>query len=196
MLDRVPVLECAVNDEAKKGTGASLGVDPTTPKVFKSKDDLIKIEAQDDIYNMVFGNSQKPATDSNDILGLMDNHSAYTAPQKPTSNTTALDDIFGTPSQKINEAKNYVCYSKNNLTITLTTQARPSGQQFCDILVQFSNSSVSEISNVGFQVAVPKTLKLLMQPASNSTIQPGRQETQLMRIENPSMVLLLIIYNL
>lgn len=140
-----------------------------------------------DIFNMGFDapvtqQQQKPKQNINDILGLM-NELSMDQPTNP------IDDIFGTSSQPTQHpSKSYPLYNKNGLIITLTSLARAPGQQFCDVLCTFKNNSQGEISAVVVQVAVPKTLKLMMQPASASVVRVGAEETQLMRIENPSMV--------
>lgn len=161
-------------------------VDPVTPKIVKQKEMAPVANLVNDIFNMGFGNAssqpQKPKQNINDILGLMDDLT-MDQPSKSTNSNT-MDKMFDSNLP----AKTYDCYNKNNLLITLTTQSRVKGQQFSDILVIFGNSGSSGLNNVALQVAVPKTLKLLMQPATNSSIMPNGKETQLMRIENPSMV--------
>ncbi|KAI8928396.1 Coatomer/clathrin adaptor appendage, Ig-like subdomain-containing protein [Entophlyctis helioformis] len=81
--------------------------------------------------------------------------------------------------------KTYTCYNKHGLVITLApTRDSPTS---IVILSTFTNTGgVGVVTNLSFQVAVPKSLKLAMQPASSSTVEIGQSATQSMRIENPT----------
>jgi AP-1 complex subunit gamma-1 len=114
---------------------------------------------------------------------------------QPMSNNAVLD-IFGTqptaPATSVTPAaslKSYTCYSKNDLVINLTPQPRSPGSPVVDIIATFINNGFGPVTDFLFQVAVPKSLKLTLQPASGNVIQPGSQETQSLRIENPNKVL-------
>lgn len=119
--------------------------------------------------------------------------------KQPASNQNTgvdlLGDLFGTgpapTSQNSNitsTLKEYTCYSKNNLNITLTPQLRSTGTPYVDIIASFINVGTSPITNLVFQIAVPKSLKLLMQTASGYMVSGGGKETQVLRIENPGLV--------
>lgn len=148
-----------------------------------------------DLLGNVFGSSPKamggasapkPAVDP--LAGLFGNNTPAAAP-KPTADPLA--GLFGASPPSVTQAPAFVytVYAKNDLTITLTAQPRAPGTPSVDLLATFKNSSMfASISDLLFQVAVPKSLKLMMQPATNTTVQAGGQETQLLRIENPSMV--------
>ena len=122
--------------------------------------------------------ASKPPVNNMDLLGDLFGG----GPSKPpvvSQQSSNLDDLFGTTTQA---QKAYTCYTKNNLLITLTPTRIPSTTT-CSIVASFSNSG-SPISNLSFQVAVPKTLKLQMDPISSTTVS-GNVETQVLKIENP-----------
>lgn len=149
----------------------------------------------------LFGSSSTPASAAStnkhaDLLGDLFGGGASSAPvtspnMASNMNTDALADLFGgTPSSAPTISnKSYTCYSKNSLLITLTPTRIP-GTDNLKIVANFSNSGSSPITSLGFQVAVPKSLKLKLMPISNSTVAPGSKETQNLQIENPSKVLL------
>ena len=74
------------------------------------------------------------------------------------------------------------CYENNGLIIML----QPLKESTSVTQLKATFSATTEITNVLFQVAVPKTCKLAMQPASGTTVTPTTQITQLLRIENSS----------
>lgn len=130
---------------------------------------------------------------ANDLLGDLfgDGKSTSSTAPRPTSKSDPLGDLFGSnisSSTKTATNKAYTCYSKNGLLITMVPSRVPSSTKV-DITAHFTNSGGSPISSLAFQVAVPKSLKLLMNPPSNTTISPGGKETQTMKIDNPSKVL-------
>ena len=152
----------------------------------------------------LFGSSSTPASAAStnehaDLLGDLFGGGASSKASAPVTspnmasnmNTNALADLFGgTPSSAPTiSSKSYTCYSKNSLLITLTPTRIP-GTDNLKIVANFSNSGSSPITSLGFQVAVPKSLKLKLMPISNNTVAPGSKETQNLQIENPSKVLL------
>lgn len=161
-------------------------VDPLTPRAVRQKEIAPEQKvAQDDLYNMIFGDEPvKPnPTQTKSPLSLLNDISA-----KKEAHVQNMDDIFGSINEQINPSKTYQCFKKNNLIIQLITQPKSSNQTFLDIEATFTNQGQSQITGITLQVAVPKTLKLLMQPASNKNVNVGASETQLMRVENPSKV--------
>ncbi|KAJ3106069.1 clathrin associated protein complex large subunit [Phlyctochytrium planicorne] len=83
-------------------------------------------------------------------------------------------------------SKSYQCYSKNGLTINLAATRESNGTVLA--LAAGFESSGANISNLSFQVAVPKTLKLQMFPASGTSVSLGQTVSQNLKIENPSKI--------
>jgi AP-1 complex subunit gamma-1 len=54
-----------------------------------------------------------------------------------------------------------------------------------DILARFQVTGSIAAAGINFQVAVPKTQQLQMQPMSNPDVNPGATETQQMRVTAP-----------
>lgn len=92
--------------------------------------------------------------------------------------------LFDGDSNNNNNKKDTV-YSNNNIVINFTYE--PSGNaNVALITVTCSNNNRSFADNFVFQAAVPKTLKLMMLPASSSSIPPNGNVTQKMKIANPA----------
>ncbi|KAI5788306.1 adaptin N terminal region-domain-containing protein [Geopyxis carbonaria] len=73
------------------------------------------------------------------------------------------------------------CYAKNDLAITLQLQRTPDG--VVNIQAKFRNtSSGAAVSSVNLQAAVPKSQKLQLQPISATTLAPGAEAQQMMRV--------------
>ncbi|KAJ1551251.1 clathrin associated protein complex large subunit, partial [Nowakowskiella sp. JEL0078] len=104
-----------------------------------------------------------------------------------TSNFSALDDLLGTTTTPQKPAAiEQTAYEKHGLKITLAA-TRDTGDTM-NVATMFRNVGNGSISGVSMQVAVPKSLKLLLQPPSSTVIPQGGSATQLFRIENPSKV--------
>jgi AP-1 complex subunit gamma-1 len=144
-----------------------------------------------------------------DLLGGLDLTGTSTTiqPVKQVTNVDLLGDLFGTtsinpvvplsaprladplgdllggslstpvPPPTFNAVS---CYEKNGLTIML----QPLKDSASVTQLKATFTATTEITNVLFQVAVPKTCKLAMQPASGTIVSPTTQITQLLRIEN------------
>ncbi len=133
---------------------------------------------------------------ANNLLGDIFGGSSSSAVPVAATASNPLDALFGAaPAQPAVAApvasseKSYVAYKKNDLLITMAPHARAPGTPSVDILVTFSNEGfMGTISNLIFQVAVPKSMKLMMQPATGSSVSAGSKETQMMRVENSSLV--------
>jgi len=222
LLERVPVLESAIREDEKKGTGAAASVADSLLESPSS--DLLggsggggSSKPADDIYRMMFGGGSpapsNPSNVKNDIMNLFGDSSSkstHAAASKPSAaaNMDLLGDIFGggnslsktskpAASSTIDDlfgdmstapaTKSYTCYSKNNLLITLAP-TRVSGTSNLNIVAAFANTGSVAVDGLAFQVAVPKSLKLQMDPPSNSNILENGRETQALRIENPGKV--------
>lgn len=136
-----------------------------------------------------------------DLLG-----GGETIPQQPTSplvNSTnyGLDSLaglgqslptspaMGSPapaSAATPSAQGYEAYTKNGLTVRLLPSRDRANPAIINIQVLFSNNgSQGVISDLQFQAAVPKSQRLQMNAASNTTVRPNTTEKQIMRINNP-----------
>jgi AP-1 complex subunit gamma-1 len=73
-------------------------------------------------------------------------------------------------------------YHQNGLRVTLTAQRDSNNRSVCNILAKFTATEGSPVSSVNFQAAVPKTQKLQMLAMSNTDVQPGKTETQQLRV--------------
>ncbi|KAJ3333282.1 clathrin associated protein complex large subunit [Blyttiomyces sp. JEL0837] len=94
-----------------------------------------------------------------------------------------MDDLFGGLSGAAS-AKAYPAYEKNGLRVSLVPTREMNGAAL-SVVARFESSG-SVVSGLSFQVAVPKALRLTMQPPSSTTISPGSSATQMLKIENPS----------
>ncbi|KAJ3227535.1 clathrin associated protein complex large subunit [Clydaea vesicula] len=214
LLEMVPVLESAQREEARKGTGEDLSLSAASqgnssqPKSTKPADDIfndlfgpstnkntsttVKKDDISDLFGEIgLGGKTTPATkkgqpNNMDLLGdLFNGGTNLSATSNPVSNNNMLDDLFGNSSASVQPAQKYTCYSKNNLLITMSP-IKINGTDL-QITTTFS-CSYGEISGLQFQVAVPKSLKLTMDPPSGTHVKMGKPETQMLKIENPNNV--------
>ncbi|KAJ3134858.1 clathrin associated protein complex large subunit [Physocladia obscura] len=121
------------------------------------------------------------------IVPLISNFSATPA-QVQTQPTDPFGSLFSASSVPVkSQTKKYLaCYEKNSLRIELAPERLENGQAL-SITAKFENTRFSGvITGLAFQVAVPKSLKLTMQPPSSTSISAGGSAVQIMRIENPS----------
>ncbi len=72
----------------------------------------------------------------------------------------------------------------------MAAQPKP-GNLSVNITATFANTGTTPVSNILFQVAVPKALKLTMMPPTSNIVQPGGKETQGIVIDNPTKVILI-----
>ncbi|KAJ3235581.1 clathrin associated protein complex large subunit [Chytriomyces hyalinus] len=80
--------------------------------------------------------------------------------------------------------KRLLCFDKLKVKIFLVPTRSNEGT-IVDVVSIFDNGSQDVLSNLMFQVAVPKSLKLQIHPPSATTIPSGKSATQNLRIENP-----------
>lgn len=115
---------------------------------------------------------------------------AGTQPEKSSVND--IMGLFGQQSQQSEqsaaevanptEPTGYTAYDANGLLIILTPSVDTSKGNIINIKATFTCTGLVECENVSFQAAVPKSMKLQMQPISNSTVSPAKGEQQLMRV--------------
>ncbi|KAI8804398.1 adaptin N terminal region-domain-containing protein [Cladochytrium replicatum] len=241
LLERMPVLESAIKDEATKEANlaaalAAVSLSPTGGDSGAS--DLLSLSGEgkkgDDVFNMLLGGNQKKsngAAKTENILDLLGDIGIGSAPtaastsKSPTSllagsgaqkPTDLLGEIFGSSSSPApakpagsGGASNslldllgggapsppaatggpvLVAYDKNGLKITLSPKKLGSGEAMSVQATFYNTAGSGQIQNLGFQVAVPKTLKLQMHPLSSTSVSAGTPATQSMQIDNPSKV--------
>ncbi|KAL1916302.1 uncharacterized protein VTP21DRAFT_5919 [Calcarisporiella thermophila] len=127
------------------------------------------------------------ASQGNDILDLLGGSGATSA-QKPAGQAPARTSpsVGSPPTQPPSAGRDFQAYSKNGLKITFTPSRDQTNPNIINIMVTFINEGLEAMSDILFQAAVPKSQKLQMQPPSATTLTPGMQATQAMRIANPA----------
>ncbi|KAK5670787.1 hypothetical protein BDV3_005021 [Batrachochytrium dendrobatidis] len=100
-----------------------------------------------------------------------------------------MENLFGSSSVSVPAtslaSRVYSCYEKHGLKITFTPTKESAVST--NIIAHFVNTSISDtISNISFQVAVPKSLRLVMQPPSSTQVEPGQTAMQNVHLENPT----------
>ena len=148
--------------------------------------------------------SPAPASTSHNLMDLL----GEPTQQQPTNTNYGLDSLAGLSQTLPNSpsmgspaparspaapqsatANGYEAYTKNGLTIRLLPSKDRANPAIINIQVLFSNSgSQGVIHDLQFQAAVPKSQRLQMNAASNTTVQPNTTEKQMMRINNPQQV--------
>jgi ADP-ribosylation factor-binding protein GGA len=93
-------------------------------------------------------------------------------------------------------------YNKNGLVINLVFAKNPPHPSIALVVISATNSGAAPVTNLSFQVAVPKALKVKLQPASATTVpvnnpMMGSQPVnQVMLIANPTKVPIRIRFKL
>lgn len=124
--------------------------------------------------------------DLTDLLGGID---LSNKPPQSTSSGSVMDLLAGvTTSQNQVSSDNISCtaYDKNGILVQLQPNIDNSVANVVNIKALFSNNGSSSLSNLSFQVAVPKSQKIQIQPPSATEIPPGSTATQPFRVANPS----------
>jgi len=127
------------------------------------------------------------ATGSLDILsGLFDALPAepqQQQQQQPQNDGLADFLDFDTPAPQPTGIPPVTVFQKNGLSIVFNYE-KVDNPAVINVMAQFQNGTGGNISNLDFQVAVPKYLKLNMQSPSSQVLQPGGQATQNLSIAN------------
>ncbi|KIW79133.1 hypothetical protein Z517_08973 [Fonsecaea pedrosoi CBS 271.37] len=172
-------------------------------KTLKAKTNVkVAKTTESDMLLDLMGGSDVPAVDTSatlngqqqtadllaDILGGGSSVSSpppQTKSPAPTSNTDAIMDLFGNGTTKPASPapvgpRSHPVYNKNGLSLAI--QVSRSGPAI-QAIARFKNSSAFEqLSNVGLQAAVPKSQKLTLQAINKSTLGPGDEATQGMKV--------------
>ncbi|KAJ3127538.1 clathrin associated protein complex large subunit [Nowakowskiella sp. JEL0407] len=105
------------------------------------------------------------------------------------TNYGGLDDLLGlggsTSPSSTPTVDELQVYEKNGLKITMSPK-REDGTNNIIVNTKFRNVGFDggEIKNLSMQVAVPKTLKLQLQPPSSTVVPKGGTSTQMFKIDN------------
>jgi len=133
-----------------------------------------------------------------DLLGDMGGPPAP-APVQSQGSPGGLESLLGgldmgaqPPAQQPGMAT-HVGYQKNGLTITFDCKRNATNPGMITLRATYLNQSAGAMSNFGIQTAVPKEMKLRLQPISSSNIVQGGTAQQLIDIMNPQNVALRIM---
>eukprot|EP00656_Telonema_subtile_P022488 TRINITY_DN2363_c0_g1_i1.p1 TRINITY_DN2363_c0_g1~~TRINITY_DN2363_c0_g1_i1.p1 ORF type:complete len:835 (-),score=260.72 TRINITY_DN2363_c0_g1_i1:189-2693(-) len=137
-----------------------------------------------------------------DLLGdLLGDMGGAPTPAPAPALSGGLDDLLGgldlggpAPVQQQQQQAGpptHVGYQKNGLTITFECRRNPQGM--ITLRANYSNQTPGALSNFGVQTAVPKEMKLRLQPISSTNIAQGGTANQLIDIMNPQNVALRIM---
>ncbi|OAP58150.1 hypothetical protein AYL99_07240 [Fonsecaea erecta] len=180
----------------------------TTPakdkrKTLKAKTNVkVAKTTESDMLLDLMGGSDVPAVDTSatlngqqqtadllaDILGGGSSVSSpppQTKSPAPSANANAIMDLFGNGTPKpASPAPGgpalHPAYNKNGLSVAIQVSRSGSALQ---AIARFKNTSAFEqMSNVGLQAAVPKSQKLTLQAINKSTLGPGDEATQGMKV--------------
>ncbi|KAI0251471.1 Adaptor protein complex AP-1 gamma subunit [Lactifluus subvellereus] len=161
-------------------------------------------KTNEDLLAEIFGGSPATSTatptpaskpqkaTADDILGLFDSPAPSAPPQGAPPPTSSLFDLTSPvapaappPNPAVPKLPSYTAYNKNDLVVSLTPQRSATHPGVVEILARFQVKGNSAATSLNFQVAVPKTQQLQMQPMSRPDVSPGTTETQQMRVTAP-----------
>lgn len=133
--------------------------------------------------------SSSPSTNTG-----LNNMNDLTSNLPQMNNNNNNNDIFssGSPMASPQQQQNipgYEAYSKNGFIIHLVPSRDKNNPAIINIQVLFYNNGLQgTITNIQFQAAVPKSQRLQLASASNTSVAPNTTEKQMMRINNPQQV--------
>jgi AP-1 complex subunit gamma-1 len=107
----------------------------------------------------------------NDLLGSMD-LSGGAQPAAPAP-------------QQVPGVVTHMGYQKNGLTINFECKRNPQNPAMITLRANYLNGTQGGMANFAIQTAVPKEMKLRLQPISNANIAPGATSNQIIEIMNP-----------
>ncbi|KAK9766294.1 clathrin associated protein complex large subunit [Basidiobolus ranarum] len=133
------------------------------------------------------GVSSPPSASVSTENGLM--NSLGGTPLSPTNSNEVTSTIASAsasnPSSPLPNNDTCIAYNKNGLRIDMSATKDSQNPKIINIKINFVNTSEFGLEDLVFQVAVPKTQRLQMQPPSSTSIPAEETATQLMRIANP-----------
>lgn len=142
----------------------------------------------EDLFGSPAEKTTNGPTKSSALLDLLGDAPSTVAPK-----TDSLLDLgFSIDNQKpppvaaVQKSTEYTVYDHLGLSILMTPQRDIAQSHVVNIHCKFVNKSGNEIQNLNLQVAVPKSQKLQLQPASSTILSPSDIVTQQLRILNPN----------
>ncbi|KAI0241872.1 clathrin associated protein complex large subunit [Massospora cicadina] len=90
-----------------------------------------------------------------------------------------LDDLAPTSTK-------YIAYEEHGLLVALDPRPDDANSNVVNITATFTNRGAAPVSNLTFQVAVPKSQRIQLLSPSSTNIPVGSSATQVFRIANPS----------
>ncbi|KGQ05860.1 AP-1 complex subunit gamma-1 [Beauveria bassiana D1-5] len=125
--------------------------------------------------------SQSNTSSIMDLFGSGPGSSAASAVPSSIGLDMASQPAASQPQSTSQGSQGIACYNSNDLNVTFQVQRNTEGM--IQATAKFQNTSGSAtLSNVGLQAAVPKSQKLQLLSISSTTLSPGADATQLMRI--------------
>ncbi|KAM3439687.1 hypothetical protein NHJ13734_003627 [Beauveria thailandica] len=125
--------------------------------------------------------SQSNASSIMDLFGSGPGSSAASAAPSSIGLDMASQPAASQPQPTSQGSQGIPCYNSNDLNVTFQVQRNTEGM--IQATAKFQNTSGSAtLSNVGLQAAVPKSQKLQLLSISSTTLSPGADATQMMRI--------------
>ena len=129
-------------------------------------------------------NNNNNNSNNNDILDIFGGGGGNNppAPQNNNSNDNILG-LFGDDNSSPS-FPDITAFQKNGLRINFSFDKPGSPEQTRVTATFYNESNSGDISNLSFQVAVPKFLKLNIQPASSTVVSMGGNATQVLNLIN------------
>ncbi|KAM3478819.1 hypothetical protein MY8738_005765 [Beauveria namnaoensis] len=125
--------------------------------------------------------SQSNTSSIMDLFGSGPGSSAASAAPSSIGLDMASQPAASQPQPTSQGSQGIACYNSNDLNVTFQVQRNTEGM--IQATAKFQNTSGSAtLSNVGLQAAVPKSQKLQLLSISSTTLSPGADATQMMRI--------------
>ncbi|KAM3515996.1 hypothetical protein MY11210_000278 [Beauveria gryllotalpidicola] len=124
---------------------------------------------------------QSNASSIMDLFGSGPGSSAASAAASSIGLDMVSQPAASHPQPILQGSQGIACYNSNDLNVTFQVQRNTEGM--IQATAKFQNTSGSAtLSNVGLQAAVPKSQKLQLLSISSTTLSPGADATQMMRI--------------
>ncbi|KAI9138849.1 putative AP-1 adaptor complex subunit gamma [Paraphysoderma sedebokerense] len=149
------------------------GAAPVMPTAAPAKNAL-------DIMADIFGGAPAPAQNAQpksaapvDLMGLMGGVTS-SAPKPQSSG----NDLLATSPARSPTQSTFTAYASATLTITFRPTRDLTNPLVTVITASYSNATAAPISDINLQIAVPKTMKLAMQPLESNVLAGGSKMEQ------------------
>ncbi len=122
----------------------------------------------------------QPPVGVTDLMGM-----GMGSPSPSPSPVSPSPVVAASPIPIVSSMTTVNAFDKDGLKIVMElTKPDPASTAVTHVLCKFTNSSAAAMSNLVFQAAVPKYLKLEMHPPSSTNITAGGSVTQLVKLTN------------